>query len=170
MSAGQIILYISILLWFIAYYPIQKDDTGNISSNIKQSYAASLGKTIEPIIEPLGFDWKIGISLITSFAAREVMVSTLAIIYEVEDDGEESVSLREAMRNDTRKDGSPLWTPVTGLSILVFFAFASQCMSTLAVVRRETNSYFWPAVQFTYMTTLAYIASLLVYQIGNLFI
>jgi ferrous iron transport protein B len=167
-NAGQIILYISILLWFISYYPIQYNQDGAIETNIKSSYAGSIGRAIEPIIEPLGFDWKIGISLITSFAAREVMVSTLAVIYEVEGGDEESPGLRQAMLNDRRSDGSPLWDPITGFSILVFFAFASQCMSTLAVVRRETNSYIWPSFQFAYMTGLAYISSLAVYQIGKL--
>lgn len=167
-NAGQIILYISILLWFISYYPINYNQDGTIEPNIKSSYAGSIGHAIEPMIEPLGFDWKIGISLITSFAAREVMVSTLAVIYEVEGGDEESPGLRQAMLNDRRPDGSPVWNPITGFSILVFFAFASQCMSTLAVVRKETNSYIWPTFQFVYMTGLAYISSLAVYQIGKL--
>ncbi|MCZ8238691.1 MAG: ferrous iron transport protein B [Leptospiraceae bacterium] len=166
-NAGQIILYISVILWFVSYYPIQIDQEGEIDTKITQSYAASFGKKIEPIIQPLGFDWKIGISLLTSFAAREVMVSTLAILYGVDDADEENPSLREAMRNDTREDGSKLWTPLTGFSLLVFFAYASQCMSTLAVVKRETNSYFWPFFQFTYMTLLAYLSSFFVYQVGG---
>ncbi|WCL48616.1 ferrous iron transport protein B [Leptospira sp. GIMC2001] len=177
-NAGQIILYISILLWFISYYPIddvqiQADSETPISteienaSGIKTSYAAKIGKVIEPVIEPLGYDWKIGIALITSFAAREVMVSTLAVLYEIEDADEENPNLREAMLNDRNEKGEPLWTPLTGMSILVFFAFASQCMSTLAVVRKETNSYFWPSFQFAYMTILAYVSAFLVYQIGS---
>lgn len=167
-NAGQIILYISVILWFLSYYPIQIDSEGNIDSKITQSYAATFGKKIEPIIQPLGFDWKIGISLLTSFAAREVMVSTLAILYGVDEADEENPTLREAMKSDTREDGSKLWTPLTGFSLLVFFAYASQCMSTLAVVKRETNSYFWPFFQFTYMTVLAYVSSLFVYQIGGI--
>jgi ferrous iron transport protein B len=179
-SAGQIILFISILLWAISYYPIQKTED-SYTTDIKSSYAAKIGKWMEPVIEPLGYDWKIGISLIASFAAREVMVSTLAILYGVEISEtqisesttsedipmEERTDLREEMKKDIRADGTPLWTPLTGISILIFFAFASQCMSTLAVVRRETNSYFWPFFQFLYMTLLAYVSAFFVYQVGT---
>jgi len=167
-NAGRIILTISILLWFISYYPLQRTETGEYRSTIKTSYAAAIGKIIEPAIEPLGFDWKIGVAILASFAAREVMVSTLAILYELDGEDEESTSLREAMRNDTRPDGSLIWTPLTGISILIFFAFANQCMSTLAVTKKETNSYVFPAIQFLYMTVLAYVSSFLVYQVGTL--
>ncbi|MCB1178383.1 MAG: ferrous iron transport protein B, partial [Leptospiraceae bacterium] len=172
-NSGQIILLASIVLWFLVNYPYKEISPGTEAKEtvikeqrIKESYAASIGKFIEPVIEPLGFDWKIGISLITSFAAREVMVSTLAIIYGVETD-EPSSDLEQAMKKDINpKTGKPVWSVLTSISVLLFFAYACQCMSTLAVVRKETNSYFWPAFMFAYMGILAYISSLLVYQIG----
>lgn len=164
-NSGTIIVYISIILWFLATYPIQNNRNQNIILN---SYAAEIGKKMEPLIEPLGFDWKIGISLITSFAAREVMVSTLAIIYEVESGDENSPDLKTSMRNDINpKTGKKVWSTLSGISVLVFFAYACQCMSTLAVVRKETNSYIWPIFLFFYMTTLAYLSSLLIYQLGT---
>jgi ferrous iron transport protein B len=175
-NSGQIILFASIILWFLANYPYKQIEIPDSSANkevlekemrIKESYAASIGKFIEPVIEPLGFDWKIGISLITSFAAREVMVSTLAIIYGVEAD-EPSTDLQEAMRKDINpKTGKPVWNTLSAISVLIFFAYACQCMSTLAVVRKETNSYFWPLFLFTYMSVLAYVSSLAIYQIGT---
>jgi ferrous iron transport protein B len=165
-SAGQIILYISILLWFLSAFPATYTDGKWETSNIESSYIGRAGKLIEPALYPMGFDWKIGISMITSFAAREVMVSTLAVLYG-SNGNEESEPLREKLRAETKKDGSMLWSPLTGLSLLVFFAFASQCMSTLAIVRKETQSFFWPMVQFLYMTALALLSSLLVYQIGK---
>jgi ferrous iron transport protein B len=167
-NAGQIILYISVLLWFVSYYPIQTNKNGEVVSDIQESYVAGFGHAIEPLIQPLGYDWKIGVALITSFAAREVMVSTLAILYGVEEGNEESPSLREAMKKDVYVDGTPIWTPLTGFSILIFFAYASQCMSTLAVVKKETNSYIWPIFQFVYMTCLAYFSAFLVYQVGGI--
>ncbi|MCX7999823.1 MAG: ferrous iron transport protein B, partial [Leptospiraceae bacterium] len=168
-NTGQIILYASVVLWFLANYPYNPE-IQNKQESIQVSYAATLGKTIEPVIEPLGFDWKIGIAILTSFAAREVMVSTLAIIYGIEGD-EPSDSLQEAMLKDINpKNQKPVWTFLTGLSVLVFYAYACQCISTLAVVRKETNSYTWPLFLFLYMTTLAYISSLLIYQIGSLFL
>lgn len=168
-NTGQIILYASVILWFLANYPYNPE-IQNKQESIQVSYAATVGKTIEPVIEPLGFDWKIGIAILTSFAAREVMVSTLAIIYGVEGD-EPSDSLQEAMLKDINpKNQKPVWTFLTGLSVLVFYAYACQCISTLAVVRKETNSYTWPLFLFLYMTTLAYISSLLIYQIGSLFL
>ncbi len=169
-SAGQIILYISVLLWFFSRFPGDNSLDKWKPSPIEQSYVAQMGKTIEPLIEPLGYDWKIGVSLITSFAAREVMVSTLAILYQNEDENPEtSNDLRQAMRLDTKKNQiTPLWSSLTGLSLLVFFAFASQCMSTLAVVKKETGSALWAFFQFSYMSILAYMSAFLVYQIGLL--
>ncbi len=167
-DAGKIILAISIVLWFLASYPKPQTDISS-SEAIKQSFAGQLGQVIEPVIEPLGFDWKIGIALITSFAAREVLVSTLATIYNVEGADETSVTLREAMRNERHPEtGKPVYTPLVALSLMVFFALACQCMSTVAVVRRETNSWRWPFIMIAYMTILAYLGSLVVYQGGQL--
>ncbi|TGN20784.1 ferrous iron transport protein B [Leptospira idonii] len=167
-TAGQVILYISVLLWFLSNFPASFENEEWKTSPIESSYIGTMGKTIEPVLSPMGFDWKIGISIITSFAAREVMVSTLAVLYGTED-SEESESLRDSLRSEKRKDGSPLWTPLTGISLLLFFAFASQCMSTLAVVRKETGSLVWPFVQFAYMTALAVASSLLIFQLGKAF-
>ena len=174
-NSGTVILYISIILWFLANYPYNKIPIENITNEkisesnvILSSYAADIGKAMEPVIEPLGFDWKIGISLVTSFAAREVMVSTLAIIYGIESGDENSIDLKTSMQNDINpKTGKKVWTTLTGISVLIFFAFACQCMSTLTVVRKETNSYIWPVFLFFYMTSLAYISSFLIFQIGT---
>ena len=171
--AGTIILSISIVLWFLSSYPkngvlenelrAQGASDAIISSErLKNSYAGKMGQLIEPAIAPLGFDWKIGIGLIASFAAREVLVSTLATIYQVKGANEESVSLKEALKHDDT------FKPLVAWSLLIFFVFACQCMSTVAIVRRETNSWRWPAFLILYMTGLAYTASLLVYQGGRL--
>lgn len=167
-NSGTIILYVSILLWFLAYYPVQmQDGEKEAKSEISNSYAASLGKTIEPVLRPLGFDWKIGVGIISSFAAREVLVSTLAIIYGVEGD-ETSDDLKTSIQSDINPEtGKKTWNTLTAISLLIFFAYASQCMSTLAVVRQETKSYLWPVFLFVYMTILAYVSSLAVYQIGT---
>ncbi len=139
------------------------------SQQLKNSFAGRLGHAIEPVIEPLGFDWKIGVALIASFAAREVLVSTLSIIYNVgKDENEESETLISAIRDEKKDDGTPVWTPLTALTLMVFFVLAMQCMSTLAVVRRETNSWTWPLFMFSYMTVIAYVAALLTYQGGKL--
>jgi ferrous iron transport protein B len=132
---------------------------------LENSYAGIMGKAIEPIIRPLGFDWKIGIALITSFAAREVFVGTMATLYSVEDDGGESLMLREKMQQATNADGTKVYTLASGLSLMVFYVFAMQCMSTLAIVKRETRSWKWPMIQLFYMTALAYLMSLLFYNI-----
>jgi len=136
---------------------------------LRNSYAGQLGHLIEPVIAPLGFDWKIGVALIASFAAREVLVSTLSIIYNVgKDSNEESEGLIDAVRNAKKDDGSPAWTPLTALTLMVFFVLAIQCMSTVAVVRRETNSWSWMIFMVFYMTALAYAAAFLTYQGGKL--
>jgi ferrous iron transport protein B len=146
--------------------PEASDEAG---AKLRQSYAGRLGHFIEPAIRPLGFDWKMGIGLISSFAARETLVSTLSIVYNVGPDAtEESPSLIEAVRNARRPDGSPAWTPLVAVSMMVFFVLACQCMSTIAIVRRETNSWRWPLFMVTYMLVLAYVASFITYQGGRL--
>ncbi|EMJ93324.1 ferrous iron transport protein B [Leptospira alstonii serovar Pingchang str. 80-412] len=174
-TAGQIILFISILLWFLANYPrIDSSLYPNVTDSelkkiqIRESYAGSSGKFMEPVLKPIGFDWKMGIGIITSFAAREIMVSTLSIVYGV--GGEESTDgLKEAIRKDKDENGKAVWGLRNSVSLLLFFAFACQCMSTLAVVKKETNSVFWPTFLFTYMTILAYSTSFIVFQFWSLF-
>jgi ferrous iron transport protein B len=190
--AGTVILAISIILWALATFPRaevkpasanaveaaqnQKAAGGEAvdasavaqGEQLRNSFAGRLGHLIEPVIAPLGFDWKMGIALISSFAARETLVSTLSIIYNVgSDDGNES-SLIDAVRNAKRSDGSPAWTPLVAVSMMVFFVLALQCMSTVAIVRRETNSWRWPLFMVGYMLALAYIASLITFQGGRL--
>ena len=168
-TAGSIILAISILLWFMASYPSHSEQE-NITAKekIEQSYAGQIGHFIEPAIKPLGFDWKIGVGLITSFAAREVMVSTLSTLYNIEDETEHAPSLIQAMSNDTYPDGRKVFTPLVALSLMVFFVFAAQCMATYAIIKKETNSWFWPSLMVVYMTVLAYLGSLILYQSGQL--
>ena len=136
------------------------------SVRLTHSYGAQFGKAIEPAIKPLGFDWKIGVGLIGAFAAREVFVSTMGLVYGIGDADEGSEPLRAKMRAES-SNGRPKYTPLTGLSLMLFFALACQCVSTLAVVKRETRSYKWPAFLFVYMTSLAYVTSFLVFQIGT---
>ncbi|MFN9116329.1 MAG: nucleoside recognition domain-containing protein [Bacteroidota bacterium] len=131
---------------------------------LQSSYAGQAGKIIEPVIAPLGYDWKIGIALITSFAAREVFVGTMATLYSVNDE-EDASTLREKMAAAIRPDGSKVYTVATGVSLMLFYLLAMQCMSTLAVVKRETNGWKWPMIQLLYMTALAYIISLGAYQV-----
>jgi ferrous iron transport protein B len=139
------------------------------SIQLAQSYGGRLGRAIEPALEPLGFDWKIGIGLIGAFAAREVFVSTMGVVYGIgsEVDGQ-SVGLRQKLRQEQHADGRPVYTPLVGLSLMVFFALACQCMSTVAVVKRETHGWLWPVFLFTYTGVLAWIASFAVYQGGRL--
>ena len=187
LEAGKVIMVISLILWALSTYgpkskmdnvhskyetltqqhPAKADELTKQKNTelLENSFAGIMGKTIEPVISPLGFDWKIGIALITSFAAREVFVGTMATLYSVEDDGKESLMLREKMQQATYNDGSKVYTLAAGLSLMVFYVFAMQCMSTLAIVKRETRSWKWPVVQLIYMTGLAYLMSLLVYQI-----
>ena len=150
--AGTVILGVSFVLWLLASMPLVNGHT----PPIEQSLAGTLGRTIEPAIRPLGFNWKIGIGLISSLAAREVIVGTLGTIYGMEP-GKDQVGLQQALQHDL--------TPAGAVALLVFFAFAMQCMSTLAVVRRETGSWKWPAIQFTYMGVLAYVSSFIVYHL-----
>jgi ferrous iron transport protein B len=134
---------------------------------LRASYAGRVGQAIEPAIEPLGFDWKIGIGLVGAFAAREVFVSTMGVVYGLGEADEESATLRERIHSETRAGGEPVYTPLVGLSLMVFFALACQCMSTLAAVKRETRSWGWPLFLFAYMTALAWLASFAVYQGGR---
>ena len=184
-EAGKIILAISILLWVMASFgpgkefknakeivtenSIGKDfteeelNTAIASYKLEHSFIGILGKSIEPAIAPLGFDWKIGIALISSFAAREVFVGTLATIYSVGNDSEETIKNR--MASETKANGKPLFDLPTGVSLMLFYAFALQCMSTLAIVKKETNGWKWPIIQLFSMTLIAYLSALAVYQI-----
>ena len=167
-NAGKIIMAISIVLWFLASFPKVDQPITNVNP-IHYSYAGRIGHAIEPVIQPLGFDWKIGIGLLTSFAAREVMVSTMATIYNVEATGDNIINLREAMRNDINVEtGKPAYTPLVALALMVFYVFAAQCMATFAIVRQETNSWKWPLFMIAYLTILAYLGALFVYQGGLL--
>jgi len=164
--AGSVILGLSILIWFASTYP--KTDTTDPTLALENSFAGQAGKLIEPAIAPLGYNWKIGIGLIGSFAAREVFVSTMSVVYAVESEDEEDLSpLRQRLREDRRADGTPVFTPLVCLSLLIFYVFAMQCISTLAIVKRETNTWKWPLFQLGYMTGSAYLLSLAVYQIGT---
>jgi len=180
--AGTVILAISIVLWALMYFPRETqpavssgaDTTEQVevlteSQQLQNSFAGRLGHAIEPVIRPLGYDWKIGVALIASFAAREVLVSTLSIIYNVgKDEDERSQTLIDAVRSAKDQNGNIVWTPLTALSLMVFFVLAMQCMSTIAIVRRETNSWRWPLFMIGYMTALAYIGALVTYQGGLL--
>lgn len=185
-DAGKIILAISIILWAMANYGpsdrisnakeeaivqaekkgLNERETEKLISSVEMenSYIGIMGKSIEPVIKPLGYDWKIGIALITSFAAREVFVGSMATIYAVEDDGGEQVGLTEKLRRETDSNGDKVYNLATGVSLMVFYAFAMMCMATLAVVKRETKSWKWPLVQLGYMGVLAYLGAFIAYQ------
>ena len=187
-EAGKIIVAISVVLWVLASYgpgdAIKNADATVAASfvgktyseqayndelasyKLEHSYAAFLGKAIEPAIQPLGFDWKIGIALVTSFAAREVFVGTMATLYSIQSSGDDAQSIKSRMKNEINPTtGEPLFSLPMGLSLMVFYAFAMQCMSTLAVVYRETKGWKWPILQTIYMSGLAYLSSLLVYRL-----
>jgi ferrous iron transport protein B len=165
-NAGTIILGASILLWFLATYP--KLDSGSPSERLQHSFAGRVGKAIEPALAPLGFDWKIGIGIVSSVFQREMFVSTLGTIYNMQDGSAGAQSLREQMRSDINPStGRPLFTSLTGVSLMVFYVLAMQCLSTVAIMRRETNGWKWPAIQFATMTGLAYAAAFIVYHVGT---
>lgn len=186
-DAGKVIMVISLLLWFLSSFgpgtrmkatsaryesliqqhPLQEDSLKKQLNTelLANSYAGVLGKSIEPAITPLGYDWKIGIALITSFAAREVFVGTMATLYSV--DEEDDQSLREKLQSATYANGDKVYTLATGLSLMVFYVLAMQCMSTLAVVKRETKTWKWPVIQLVYMTILAYGMSWMTYNLFN---
>jgi ferrous iron transport protein B len=185
-DAGKVIMIISLILWALSSFgpgnsmatlsqkheeqlaqpgadtlSLQKEFA---SAKLENSYAGIMGKSLEPAIEPLGYDWKIGIALITSFAAREVFVGTMATLYSVGDE-ENDLMLKEKMKAAVKEDGTPVFTLATGISLMIFYVFAMQCMSTLAIVKRETRGWKWPVIQFAYMTALAYLISLIAYQV-----
>jgi ferrous iron transport protein B len=185
-GAGKIILALSIVLWFLAsnggadYKNVEKTMTENgmnqslndaelqqkiASAKLENSYIGMMGKAIEPAIKPLGYDWKIGIALITSFAAREVFVGTLATIYSVEANDENTTTIKQKMASEVNETGGTLFNFPVGMSLMVFYAFAMQCMATFAIVKRETKSWKWPLIQLFGMALLAYVASFLTYQI-----
>ena len=187
-DAGKVIMVISLLLWALSTYgpaekmkavsakyelmalnePGKKIEIEKLKNTelLQTSFAGTLGKAIEPAIRPLGYDWKIGIALITSFAAREVFVGTMATLYSVgEDKASSNNTLRKKMNAAVNEDGTKVYTLAAGLSLLVFYVLAMQCMSTLAVVKRETRSWKWPAIQLVYMTALAYLMSFVVFQL-----
>ena len=186
-DAGKVIVAISILLWALASYGpgdkmevesnkmnasssynlLTKEEKEQKISSLKleNSYIGIMGKTIEPVIEPLGFDWKIGISLITSFAAREVFVGSLATIYAVHNESEDDKRIAERMKQEKKEDGTQVYSLASGMSLMIFYVFAMQCMSTLAVVKRETNSWKWPLVQIFFLGLLAYISSFITFQL-----
>ncbi|HEY6504399.1 MAG TPA: ferrous iron transport protein B [Chitinophagaceae bacterium] len=185
-DAGKVIMIISLILWGLSSFgPGKRMETVSqhheqlksqpgadsalldkqlAAAKLENSYAGILGKSIEPAITPLGYDWKIGIALVTSFAAREVFVGTMATLYSVGDE-ENELNLKEKMKAAVKPDGTPVFTLASGVSLMIFYVFAMQCMSTLAIVRRETRSWKWPIIQFLYMTGLAYIMSLIAYQL-----
>ncbi|MBS1574154.1 MAG: ferrous iron transport protein B [Bacteroidetes bacterium] len=186
-DAGKVIMIISLILWALSSFgPSERMNKATaryqqelkqpgadstvakehfLTARLENSYAGILGKTIEPVISPLGYDWRIGIALITSFAAREVFVGTMATLFSVEDDQENNSRLQDKMKAAVRPGGMPLFTLASGISLMIFYAFAMQCMSTLAIVKRETQSWKWPLIQLFYMTGLAYLMSLVAYQL-----
>jgi ferrous iron transport protein B len=170
-QAGTTILLISVVLWAMASYPklpetrTFESDQARAQAALEYSLAGRAGQIVEPVFAPLGFDWKIDVGIITSFAAREVLVSTLSIVYGLGEDGvEDNAGLVETLRRQRRPDGSLVFSTATGLSLLVFFVLAMQCLPTQVVTRRETGSWKWAVFQFVYMTALAYVAALVVYQ------
>ena len=190
-EAGKIILAISIVLWFLASYGpgeqfnnaeaivteahpnLLEDELNDLVAEhkLEHSYIGIIGKGMEPVIQPLGYDWKIGIGLVTSFAAREVFVGTLATIYsigsanDIENEDEAMSTIKNRMAEETHSDGTKVFTLASGISILLFYAFAMQCMSTLAIVKRETNSWKWPMLQLVFMSGFAYIVALIAFQV-----
>ncbi len=195
-DAGTIILAMTIVLWALLSFPQSPEiesrfdvartqvssstagaadradrvaaiDGQEASEQMQFSIAGRLGRAIEPALEPLGFDWRISIGILGAFAAREVFVSTMGIVFGIQEADEESASLRSSLQNARRADGSPLMTPLTGVSLMVFFVLACQCMSTVVIVRKESGSWGWPAFMFGYMSAMAYLASLFVYQVGS---
>jgi ferrous iron transport protein B len=190
--AGTVILGVNILLWFLATYPKTENGVAAMQSStapdasalqhsntpssteqagerLRNSFAGKMGRAIEPIIAPLGFDWKMGIGIVASFAAREVFVSTMSTVYNVGngDSASGKGDLAKTLREQKRPDGSPVYTTLTAVSLMVFYVFALQCVSTVAVVRRETNSWKWPVFQWLYMGALAWILAFITWHGGH---
>ncbi|MBV1858602.1 MAG: ferrous iron transport protein B [Nannocystaceae bacterium] len=168
-GAGTVILAFTIVLWAFLSFP--REDTGaggEGPTRIEASYGGRAAKTLEPLVEPIGQDWRVGIGILGSFAAREVLVSTLGLAYGMEADDDNPVRLREAMRSDVDEAGNPVHTKLSGLALMVFFVYACQCMSTVAVVKRETRGWKWPIFMVVSMTAIAYVAALVVFQGGRL--
>lgn len=185
-QAGKVIMVISLILWSLSYFGppsrmnvVEKNyelakiahlktdkeiEVDHHEAKLENSYAGILGRSMEPVIRPLGYDWRIGIALVTSFAAREVFVGTMATLFSV-GESDEGTMLRDKMKGAKKEDGTPLFSLATGVSLMIFYLFAMQCMSTLAIVRRETKSWKWPMIQLVYMTTIAYIMSFIAYQL-----
>lgn len=164
--AGTIIFAISVLIWAASTYP--KHESDDPSEALRHSFAGQAGHLIEPIIKPLGYDWKIGIGLIGSFAAREVFVNTMSVVYAVQAEEDDDLApVRDRIREEKRADGSPVYTPLVCISLLVFYVFAMQCISTMAIVKRETGSWKWMFFQLGFMSGTAYVLALAVYQIGS---
>ena len=196
-DAGTIILAMTILLWALLSFPksaevtehyaaeraqveqsassettkteaLQALDAREAGEQLAHSLGGRFGHAIEPVLRPIGFDWQIGVGIIGAFAAREVFISTLGVVFGIGEADEENKPLRQALRDARHADGSPVMTPLSGVSLMIFFLLACQCMSTIAVVKKESGSWKWPVFLFSYMTVLAYLASLAVYQGGQL--
>lgn len=165
-GAGKIIFIVSIIIWVLSYFGPKAKQNQAIASDVKleNSYLAKMGKTIEPAIAPLGYDWKMGVGILTSFVAREVFVGTMSTLYSLDNDAPDTKVI-DKMRNDTKPNGEKVFSFATGLSILMYYAFAMQCISTIAVVYRETKSIKWTVIQLIAMSGLAYIVSFIVYHI-----
>jgi ferrous iron transport protein B len=195
-DAGTVILALTIVLWALLSYPkdpkvaaeadaaratviastlpaaerearLASIDSHESGAQLRSSVAGRVGRLIEPLIAPLGFDWRIGVGILGAFAAREVFVGTLGVVFDISGADETNEPLREVLRGATWPDGAPLMTPLAGVSLMVFFVLACQCMSTVAIVKRESGGWRWPLFMVGYMTVLAYTASLLVYQVGS---
>jgi ferrous iron transport protein B len=165
--AGTIILGASILLWFLAAYP--KTEGGTPSDQLRQSFVGRAGKFIEPLIQPLGFDWKIGVGLVSSLIQREVFVSTMGTIFNMQADSDDGIGVSLPARLRAERDsmtGLPSFSALTGICVMVYYVLAMQCFSTVAVMRRETNGWKWPLFQIGYMTALAYLVTFAVYRLG----
>ena len=166
-GAGKIILAVSVILWVLSYFgPKDEKQLFQVQSEVKleNSYLAKIGRQIEPAIAPLGYDWKMGVGILSSFAAREVFVGTMSTLYSLDDEAEEQTVI-EKMKADVKPNGEKVFNFATGISILIFYAFAMQCISTIAVVYRETKSWKWTAIQLVFMSGLAYFVSMIAYQI-----
>jgi ferrous iron transport protein B len=197
-QAGSIILALTIVLWALLNFPrseaiearyasaraqttaatvegAERDaalasiDAQEQGEQLRHSLGGRLGHAIEPALRPIGFDWRIGIGLLGAFAAREVFVSTMGLVFDVGGDDQDTKPLRQALHEARNPDGSRLMTPLVGVCLMIFFVFAAQCMSTIAVVRRESQSWKWPLFMIAYMNGLAYVVALIVYQVGRAF-